>query len=247
MKASFISIVILLCVSCHTISPEKEDVLAESAENWVSRVSYSLGPLPDFHLTELQPCDILVKPNLDWLPGSTKVPGGFGFGHAAIVIRGASDTNEANLLRKVLTFESQARDVPGEYQVRQVAAYAPGNDFRYANYNFRPEYLGRYYRLRIALTIEQREAIIAFLLKHDGDLSSPRAWKDYHNLRYEEVHIMDKQSEYWYCSLIIWQAFHDVLGIDLDANQGLYIYPNDLINSPYFDGKPGEGGNRVRF
>jgi uncharacterized protein YycO len=56
-----------------------------------------------------------------------------------------------------------------------------------------------------------------------------------------------KKPEYWYCSLLIWQAFYDVLGIDIDANQGVYVYPNDLINSPYFNDEPGRYEKRVRF
>jgi uncharacterized protein YycO len=46
---------------------------------------------------------------------------------------------------------------------------------------------------------------------------------------------------------LIWQAFYDVLGIDIDANGGVYVHPNDLINSPYFKDEPGRFDKRVRF
>jgi hypothetical protein len=248
VKAFLFALFVIIFVSCEDHVPEPGIEINEATDNWIAREYFSLDCLPVNHITDLKPCDILVKPNLNWLPGSTGVPRGIGFGHAAIVIRGAEDADESALLAKVLTFESQARDVPDEFQVRQVAAYAPGDDFSFANYNFRPDNLGRFYRLRPDLTDQQRQAIIDYLLRHDNGLSSPRAWKSYQNDQDTARYVNDNQPvEYWYCSLIIWQAFYDVLGIDLDANKGLYVYPNDLINSPYFDDEPGMPEKRIRF
>ena len=51
---------------------------------------------------------------------------------------------------------------------------------------------------------------------------------------------------HWYCSLIIWQAVLYVTGIDLDANGGYFVYPNDLVASPYFDNSSEHTG-RARF
>jgi hypothetical protein len=248
VRAIVNSFFIILLFSCQCQKDNRSETPLSADTNWISRPYISLDPLPDQNLTELIPCDILVKPNLNWLPGTTQAPRGYGFGHAAIVIRGAKDTSEATLLTKVLTFESQARDVPGEYQVRQVAAYLPGEDYAYANYNFKPANLGRYYRLRMDLTDQQRDAIIAYLIEHDSGFSNTRAWKDYHSGKnYIELKESVQPLEYWYCSLIIWQAFYDVLGIDLDANQGLYVYPNDLINSPYFNTEKDGNEKRIRF
>jgi hypothetical protein len=200
-------------------------------------------------LTELQPCDILVKPNLNFIPGTSPVPGGSLFGHTVIVIRGSKDTNEVALLSKAIIFESQADDVPPEYQLRQIAAYIPGTDSRYANTSFGPDRFGNLYRLRMELTDAQRQAIISYIMDKDDDLSSYRAMK-----RYKRMHetsndslSYERKPEYWYCSLLIWQAFYDVLGIDIDANKGVYVYPNDLINSPYFNDEPGKHEKKVRF
>jgi hypothetical protein len=245
VRVFLFSLFIIFLFSCRENVDKTDKEAVDNDSGWISRPYLSLEQLPDQKLTELQPCDILVKPNLNWIPGTTNVTDGIGFGHAAIVIKGASDTSEVSLLSSVLTFESQARDVPPEFQVRKVNAYVPGNDFSYANYNFKPSNLGRYYRLRMNLTYEEKEAIIKNLLDHDSSLSNPRSLKDYHEGNSENN--QNGGVEYTYCSLIIWQAFYDVLGMDLDANQGLYVYPNDLINSPYFDTRPGEKEKRSRF
>lgn len=241
MKRLYLLFFLIILISCREKDPKEEISIPYEESTWIERISFILDTLPDQQLTDLQPCDILVKPNLNWLPGTTSVPFGIGFGHAAIVIKGAQEKNEAALLSSALFFESQARDVAGEYQVRQVAGYVPGYDFSHANYNFKPENMGRYYRLRMDLTASQQDSIIAYLLSHDSGRSSTRAWKDHAFAK------KDPSEEYWYCSLIIWQAFYDVLGIDLDANQGLYVYPNDLINSPYFNPDQDHADKRIRF
>ncbi|MFW5793335.1 MAG: hypothetical protein ACOCWC_03555, partial [Bacteroidota bacterium] len=53
-------------------------------------------------------------------------------------------------------------------------------------------------------------------------------------------------NDHWYCSLLIWQAVLYVSGIDLDSNGGYFVYPNDLIASPYFNNENGFKG-RTRF
>jgi hypothetical protein len=249
VKSFLFSLLVWLCISCQTSSPVEEEENIESSGVWVPREIFRLESIPDQHLTELKPCDILVKPNLNYIPGTTFVEGMFLFGHASIVIKGNSDTNETALLAKVITFESNARDIPGEYQLRQVAAYVPGNDYCFANYNFSPEKLGNLYRLRMDLTDAQRDSIIAFVLEQDDDLSHYRASKRFspYTDSLRKSPLSGGKLEYWYCSLLIWQAFYDVLGIDLDANKGFYVHPNDLINSPYFNDEPGKHEKRVRF
>jgi hypothetical protein len=240
-------IFILPGISCQRTEPKTQnsELLTQNSK---LRTQNSES-LPIRHLTELQPCDILVKPNLNFIPGTTFVPGGALFGHAAIVIVGASDTNEVALLSKTITFESQARDVPGEYQLRKIAAYLPGNDNRFANNSFIPDRLCNLYRLRMDLTDAQRKAIISFIEAKDNDLSSYRAMKRYNHEpgKGNDSHLSHEKQEYWYCSLLIWQAFYDVLGIDIDANGGVYVHPNDLINSPYFNDNPGRFEKKVRF
>jgi len=199
-------------------------------------------------VTEFQRCDIIIRPNLAIFPGCFRLPGANNLGHAAIVIQDAQDSSEAVLLKKTVIFESQARDVPGEYQLRVTHPFVPGKDFRFANFNFSPDKQGRLYRLRMDLTTDQKDSIIAFLMSHADDLSDYRALKRYGPVP-DSRHgrAQPGEQEYWYCSLLIWQAFYDVLGIDLDADKGMYVFPNDLVYSPYFDDGPGEKIKRIRF
>lgn len=239
---------LVVFISCTHPVDEYVDELTGTAIFQNHIVNRSLDTLPDSHLTELLPGDILVKPNFCLLPGMLRLPGGKQFGHAAVVVKGASDLNETELLKKAIVFESQARDVPGPYQVRLTPAYAPGDDFRFASYNFSPDKLGNLYRLRFDLTNAQRDSIISYLLSHDDDLSSYRAVKEYAPDRASPNKTVPEGSkvEYWYCSLLIWQAFYDVLGIDLDADKGVYVYPNDLVYSHYFNDE-GIIKKRIRF
>jgi len=199
-------------------------------------------------LTELEPCDILVKPNMNWFPGTEMVNGGKGFGHALLVVQGATDTNTMKLLEKVRIFESQARDVPKEYELREAVGFLDGVDFRFANITFGMQNAGFRYRLRFNLTPSQRDSILRFVLDQDSDISS---WRSQKRLRKKipgdvrEKSVEDKNT--WYCSLLIWQAFYEVLGIDLDANGGIMVFPNDLIASPYFDNSKIDKMKRVRF
>lgn len=246
-KYTVIVIFILLGISCQPL--ELKTPGSELPTQNSELRTQNIDPLPVQHITELEPCDILVKPNLNYIPGTTSVPGGVLFGHAAIVISGAEDTNEISLLSKAITFESQARDVPDEYQLRKIPAYLPGSDDSFANNSFSPDRFGNLYRLRMDLTAEQKERIITYILDKDDDLSSYRAMKRYIHLPEREKDSLSSKGrqEYWYCSLLIWQAFYDVLGIDLDANGGVYVHPNDLINSQYFDDPPGKYVKRLRF
>lgn len=189
--------------------------------------SDKVPPVPANPITELKRGDLLVRPNHNWWPGTSTVPGGSDFGHAAIVVKGAENTDLLELLSETVIFESQARKVPGEYQLRSVPAYLPGEDFRFANENFSPSHKGNRYLIRPGLGHEAIDSVIAYVLKQDDGLSSWRAMKGHESKE-------QGAGSRWYCSLLIWQAYHDVLGIDLDGNKGLIFYPNDLINSPFF-------------
>lgn len=194
-------------------------------------------------LTELKAGDILVKPNNNLLPGTEWVQGGRGFGHAVLVLEDARDTNTMQLLSKVKIFESQARIVPEAYELREAPGYVDGSDFRFANTTFGLPNKGNRYRLRFCLTASQCDSIISFVLAQDQDVSSWRSQKNYRNGRTATPE--DKQI--WYCSLLVWQAFYEVLGVNLDPNGGLMVYPNDLISSQYFDNDSLNQQKRVRF
>ncbi len=191
--------------------------------------------------------DILVKANHNWLPGSARVWGGKGFGHAALVLKGARDTILLRLLENTLLFESHSRDVPDAYQLREVAAYLPGPDFRSANITFGPQNQGYCYRLRPSLSPGDRERFIAFVTSLDEGRSSWRAQKRFTELTGPVNPQKGEDPGHWYCSLVIWQAFYTLFGVDLDPNGGVMVYPNDLIASPYFNNSPGNMQKRVRF
>ncbi len=176
---------------------------------------------------EFKPGDILVRPNHNWFPNTGFVKKGNRFGHAAIVIKGAKGTNPEKLLSEILLFESHARDVPREYQLRKVKGYVKGNDYRFANQSFGAKYKGKRYLLRPNFSEDEINRVITYILKQENDLSSWRSLKNTSNSM--------KDKNYWYCSLLIYQAFKDVLNIDLDATGGLIVFPNDLIVHPQFD------------
>jgi hypothetical protein len=171
--------------------------------------------------------DILIKPNHNWLPGTTFFEGGRGFGHAAIVLEDARDTNLVELLKKTTIFESHARDVAVPDQIRKIPAFKEGDSPGESNLYFSEYYKGNRYRLRPNLTSIQIDSIIGFITAHDEDISSWRSVKKYNAQT-------DFSERHWYCTLIIWQAYFDILKVDLDANQGLIVFPNDILNSPFF-------------
>jgi hypothetical protein len=195
-------------------------------------------------ITEFRPGDILVKANHNWMPGTAQVYGGKGFGHAALVIEGAKDTDILRLLKKTVVFESHARDVPPEYQLRKAPAYLPGDDFRTASITFGPQNLGFCYRLRPDLSEIQIRKLIDFVTAQDNGTSCWRAQK-----RFSENKANQKPPPggVWYCSLLIWQAYYSLFGIDLDPNGGVMVYPNDLIAGKYFDNTENQPHKRVRF
>lgn len=219
----------------------------QDTEQASSGYTADIEPLNDtlIHLTELQPGDILVKPNTNLLPGSALVFGGRGFGHAVLVIKGAQDTNTMNLLKKVQIFESQARDVPQRFELRSSPGFQDGSDFRFANTTFGMQNKGYRYRLRFGLTPAQCDSIVAFVLRQDADVSCWRSQKQFATKNGNDRITGDKSI--WYCSLLIWEAFYKVVGVDLDPNSGIMVFPNDLIASPYFENTASNQTKRVRF
>ncbi|MGM0620780.1 MAG: hypothetical protein ACQETJ_07035 [Bacteroidota bacterium] len=178
-------------------------------------------------IIEFKRGDILVRPNHNWFPNTGFVENGSNFGHAAIVIKGGKGTDPEKLLQEIEIFESHARNVPEEYQLRKVKGYVEGADFRVANLSFGPQYAGKRYRLRLDIQENEINKVIDYLLQQSNDVSSWRALKNTSNPR--------KDKDYWYCSLLIYQAFKDVLNIDLDSTGGIIVFPNDLIVHPAFD------------
>jgi hypothetical protein len=191
-------------------------------------------------ISDLRKGDILVKPNVNLLPGSAFIEGGWGYGHAALVTNGAQHAHPDSLLAGSFIFESHARPVHRIHQLREVPAYQISEDPVLHNDNFGPQYTGNRYRLRLNIPESQIDSIIAFVRSQKGSYSSWNAMKRFPDIPHIEALIQDGKREnwadnsHWYCSLLVWQAVLFVTGIDLDPNGGYYVYPNDLIASPYF-------------
>lgn len=201
---------------------------------------------------ELKKGDIIVKPNINLLPGTAWMQNGWGYGHAAIVTKGFEHSNPDSLLAGSMIFESHARDVLRAYQLREVPGYYISDNPVLHNDNFGPKYTGSRYRLRLDIPESQIDSIIAFVRSQKGCYSSWNAMKRYPGIPQIEQLVKDGKREnwadntHWYCSLLVWQAVLYVTGIDLDPNGGYFVYPSDLIASPYFDNTDSFAG-RARF
>jgi hypothetical protein len=204
-------------------------------------------------ITELLPGDILVRPNLNFLPGTSVVSGRGDFGHAAIVVKGSKHSSIDSLLARASIVEAIARDVPPAFQVREIAAFKQSNIIAFNNISFGRNHAGNRYLLRLNLPQSAIDSIVAFALDQKGDLyswTSPKRFSDdpvADSLAKSGIIKSWADNSAWYCSLLVWQSVYYVTGIDLDANGGYRVYPNDLIKSKYFDGLLNGQQKRVRF
>lgn len=188
-------------------------------------------------ITDLKPGDILVKPNINMLPGSSNKSNGWTFGHAALVVKGYKSENIDTLLSHVVIIESIARDVPQPYQVREIAGYVENKNLALNCTSFGPKINGNRYRLRLKLSDSQIDSIIAFAREQKNDESCWNAMKSFPDDVPPPGSTRKNWADnsQWYCSLLVWQSFYYVTGIDLDANGGYEVYPDDLVASKYFD------------
>lgn len=178
----------------------------------------------------LEKGDLIVRPNINYLPGASRVESGRMFGHMAIVVEGSEGKTIDEALTKAIVIEVFAFDQPtrtfvfdSKRQVRKVSAIVP----------FGKRFAGIRYRLRTKLTNDQKEKISQFLeqriSKHKYNIFSFKSGK------------FDNKS--LNCATLCWFAFKYTVGIDIDANKGILVYPSDCIRSEYFNGSMG----RVRF
>ncbi len=193
-------------------------------------------------LTELKRGDILVKPNHNWLPGTVWVEGGNGFGHAAVVLEGVTGSSTIEVLSNAVIFESHARDVPDEFQLRRTKAYQPGTDFRTDNITFAPVRVGVMYRLRFNISASEIDTMLSYIERQDNGLSSWRSMKSEFQAANGGT---SNRRTYFYCSHLIREAFLHATGKDMDANGGLIVYPNDLIGITFSEWDT--LGHRMRF
>jgi hypothetical protein len=236
----FFLIQILWCVSaCDFINLQSDSFDATNSE-----VSWAYEGID-----ELLPGDILVRPNINLFPHTAFVPGGWRYGHAAIVTVGARHSNPDSLLAACFIIESDPLMVNPQLQVREIPGLNLGDEAEEYQNTFGPQFTGSRYRLRLNITDAQRDSILSFVRTQLYKQSSWNALKSFP----ESLHAIEDYSRrnwadnsHWYCTLLIWQAVFYVTGIDLDSNGGFYVYPNDIIRSPYFDNTQGFDG-RSRF
>jgi len=189
----------------------------------------------------LQPGDILIRPNLNWLPGSSKVSSGRKFGHAAIVVQGATGNNPEEALQKALVVEAFFFD-----QATRRFVFSREKQVRLApaRISFGNRFAGIRYRLRMPLDPQQQEMMFLFLNAQIGTCR----YKIFSNTwvcKGEKGMADSLPTEYcgWNCATLIGYSFCLTTGINIDANQGTILYPNDIINSPVFNSSEG----RLRF
>ena len=235
----------IVCFLSCSFGREPESITADA--NSVDNASWAYDGIDN-----LRKGDIIVKPNLNILPGTAYMPGGWGYGHAAIVTRGGSNPHPDSLLTQSFIFESHARDVTKYHQLREIKGYVLHPDPAFNNDTFGPRYTGNRYRLRLNIPESQIDSIIDFVRSQKGSYSSWNAMKRFPGMpeieRLVEEGKRDNWADnsHWYCSLLVWQAVLYVTGIDLDANGGYFVYPSDLIESDHFNNTM-EFQGRARF
>jgi hypothetical protein len=182
--------------------------------------------------------DILIRPNFYWLPGSYQINAGRMFGHAAIVTEDVSGKSVDVVLAKAsiieaVVFDQKTRSFifDKKEQVRETKAII----------SFGSRFKGIRYRLRMNLTDQQTADLIQFLKNQlDGGYSIFTVKKFVDSDSEKKVALRNLN---WHCASIVWQAFYQAAGVDIDENEGFVVYPADIIASKYFD----LSGGRTRF
>jgi hypothetical protein len=205
------------------------------------RVNSKTAAISETDTFSLKKGDLLVRPNWEWLPGSCPVPNGRMLGHLAVVQNDVSGNSVQDVLSRAMVIEAILFDqrtrkfiFNNSNQVREIEA----------SISFGPRFKGVRYRLRMPLTEKQRDDLLVFLKNQIGGRYSIFSTKKTMNSDSEKIaalHTMKRQS--WHCATISWQAYHLATGADIDENQGMIIYPADIIASKLFDGR----NQRVKF
>lgn len=190
----------------------------------------------------LETGDMLVRPNWNWLPGSSRVASGANFGHLAIVVQGAKGKSVEETLRKAVVIEALLFD-----QVTRRFIFGSSEIIRKttAFTSFGKRFNGRRYLLRMHLTERQQQLLTQFVTKQLDDdnytIFSLKKNIDFPPGTPEAYRSADRNQ--WNCATLAWFAFQYSTGTDIDSNKGLLIYPNDIIRSDLFD----YPGRRILF
>lgn len=198
--------------------------------NEIHTSSINLKLVTESDSFDLKEGDILVRPNWSWLPGSCPVSDGRKYGHVAVVTKGACGASVGETLENATVVEALFFDqATKEFQFKKENQIREGK----AIVSFGSKFSGIRYRLRISLTEEQKKTITGFA-------------RSQLNGGYNILSVKKKQKQNskmenydWHCATLVWQAYYLSTELDIDANDGLFIYPSDIIASPVFDNPSG--------
>jgi hypothetical protein len=185
--------------------------------------------------------DLLVRPNLNLLPGSSSVDSGTNFGHVVIVLKGAEGNDLDETLHRTLVVEAVLYDQKTRsfiFNAKNQVRVAP------AEISFGKRFEGIRYRLRTNLDENQIRIMSEFLLRQIGQ-GSYDIFATKNNIEVLSLNnaLSNDEPKKWNCATFAWYAFKKSSGIDIDSNHGYLIYPNDIILSSSFDFPDG----RLRF
>jgi hypothetical protein len=182
---------------------------------------------------ELRSGDILVRSNWGWLPGSCDIQPGRKFGHVAIVTEGATGNTPDEALEKAMVVEAIIYDqATGRLELHKKDQIRNCK----AAISFGPKFMGIRYRLRTALLESQVKAIRLFLVNQlDGGYNIFSQKKQFGSKIEKQNALSQMKHESWHCATLAWEAYYLNAGIDIDANEGYFVYPNDILASKYFD------------
>jgi hypothetical protein len=224
-------------------------------------------------ITNFNAGDFIVRPNniLSYMVGSSPVPSGASgssWGHAVGVTQGLlSSTDPATLLANTWIMEAWGNEVGTACQLRETRANVAGSSSSCTNNpiqndNYWNKFTHRF-RLRANITSTQRNIIVSFMRQQDPDTYSYSASKRFRCnppppcfgagcvAPPPQPPICSTSSwadgNTWYCSLLVWQAYLFATGVDIDSNGGIFVFPNDVINSATFNNTSTDLSRRIRF
>jgi len=181
--------------------------------------------------------DILVRPNWEWLPGSSRVINGRRYGHVAMVTEDATGKTIDEALAKATVIEALFFD-----QATRKFQFHKKDQIRERNaiISFGSRFKGIRYRLRLNLSDEQKAKLVSFLRNQlDGGYNILSGKLKYGSESEKSRELLALKDHNWHCATLIWEAVYLVTGTDTDGNGGLFIYPSDLITSSCFTSPAG--------
>ncbi|MBN2806677.1 MAG: hypothetical protein JXR22_08460 [Prolixibacteraceae bacterium] len=199
-------------------------------------------------IDELRKGDILVIANGNFLPETVELTSGILFGHAAMVTKGYQHTNIDTLLANSTIIELTGLHIHPEFQLREISALTDHPFAGLRSDSFSNKRTGLRYRLRLNISEEQADQLVAFARAQLGEDYSWNAMKQFRDERKlnEDSDFSWADNSVWSCTLLIWQAVYSVTGLDIDFNKGFFVYSNDMIVHPAFDNS-GDHVGRARF